>query len=243
MVYPAHGRPPRARGPHLRRTRPRRSPVDRRRSRQAPRRPHRLRSRRLAPLLRPRRQAEARAPERLRRVRNITQNPRVAVLVDDYREDWRRLAYVLLEGDATMLPEGAEKDRALALLRAKYRQYRGGRLSSRCARRPRHSPASRGLARRVTRARCILRGQDPRCPSTPTVDQAQRRRQKRLCRLPSGKGTGGCAPSNQKRSRAGGANVSYTANFSLGDLDIGNQSGARPARRPASTSGRGAWPC
>ncbi len=52
-------------------------------------------------------------PERLRRVRNITQNPRVAVLVDDYREDWRRLAYVLLEGDATMLPEGAEKDRAL----------------------------------------------------------------------------------------------------------------------------------
>ena len=67
-------------------------------------------------------------PERLRRVRNITQNPRVAVLVDDYREDWRRLAYVLLEGDAAVLPPGAEKDRALALLRAKYRQYRGGRL-------------------------------------------------------------------------------------------------------------------
>ena len=67
-------------------------------------------------------------PERLRRVRNITQNPRVAVLVDDYREDWRRLAYVLLEGDAAVLPPGAEKERALALLRAKYRQYRGGRL-------------------------------------------------------------------------------------------------------------------
>ena len=67
-------------------------------------------------------------PERLRRVRNITQNPRVAVLVDDYREDWRRLAYVLLEGEAAVLPPGAEKDRALALLRAKYRQYRGRRL-------------------------------------------------------------------------------------------------------------------
>ena len=67
-------------------------------------------------------------PERLRRVRNIAQNPRVAVIVDDYREDWRRLAYVLLEGDAAVLPPGAEKDRALALLRAKYRQYRGSRL-------------------------------------------------------------------------------------------------------------------
>ena len=67
-------------------------------------------------------------PERLRRVRNITRNPNVAVLVDDYREDWRRLAYVLLEGEAAVLSEGAERERALALLRAKYRQYRGRRL-------------------------------------------------------------------------------------------------------------------
>ena len=67
-------------------------------------------------------------PGRLRRVRNIAQNPRVAVIVDDYREDWRRLTYVLLEGEAAVLPEGAERDRALALLRAKYRQYRGNRL-------------------------------------------------------------------------------------------------------------------
>ena len=67
-------------------------------------------------------------PERLRRVRNIAQNPRVAVIVDDYREDWRRLAYVLLEGDAVLLLDGDEKARALALLRAKYRQYRGARL-------------------------------------------------------------------------------------------------------------------
>ena len=69
-------------------------------------------------------------PERLRRVRNITENPRVAVIVDDYREDWRRLAYVLLEGEAALLPSGDERDRALALLRAKYRQYRGDRLSA-----------------------------------------------------------------------------------------------------------------
>ena len=69
-------------------------------------------------------------PERLRRVRNIIENPRVAVIVDDYREDWRRLAYVLLEGDAALLPDGDERKRALALLRAKYRQYRGPRLPS-----------------------------------------------------------------------------------------------------------------
>ena len=45
-------------------------------------------------------------PERLRRVRNIAENPRVAVIVDDYREDWRRLAYVLLEGEAVLLSAG-----------------------------------------------------------------------------------------------------------------------------------------
>ncbi len=69
-------------------------------------------------------------PERLRRVRNIIENPRVAIIIDDYREDWRRLAYVLLEGDAALLPDGDERERALALLRAKYRQYRGPRLPS-----------------------------------------------------------------------------------------------------------------
>jgi PPOX class probable F420-dependent enzyme len=59
----------------------------------------------------------------LRRVRNIETNGRVAVVVDRYDEDWSRLAYVLLEGVATILESGEERDAAAALLIEKYRQY------------------------------------------------------------------------------------------------------------------------
>ena len=60
----------------------------------------------------------------LRRVRNIETNGRVSVVVDLWDEDWSRLRYVLLEGSADILTEGAERDRAAALLEAKYPQYR-----------------------------------------------------------------------------------------------------------------------
>lgn len=59
----------------------------------------------------------------LRRVRNIETNGRVAIVVDRYDEDWSRLAYVLLEGVATILESGDERDEAAALLREKYAQY------------------------------------------------------------------------------------------------------------------------
>ncbi|HKY50728.1 MAG TPA: TIGR03668 family PPOX class F420-dependent oxidoreductase [Candidatus Limnocylindria bacterium] len=59
----------------------------------------------------------------LRRVRNIETNGRVAVVVDRYDEDWTRLAYVLLEGVATILESGDERDGAAKLLRDKYAQY------------------------------------------------------------------------------------------------------------------------
>jgi PPOX class probable F420-dependent enzyme len=72
-----------------------------------------------------------RAPGRpLRRIRNITENPRVSVLVDHYEEDWRRLRYVLLQGTATTLSGGPEYARALELLRAKYPQYASVSLGS-----------------------------------------------------------------------------------------------------------------
>jgi PPOX class probable F420-dependent enzyme len=64
------------------------------------------------------------SPRRLRRVRNITANPRVALIVDDYDEDWRRLRYVLVRGTARVLERGAEHTKAIALLRRKYPQYR-----------------------------------------------------------------------------------------------------------------------
>lgn len=59
----------------------------------------------------------------LRRVRNIETNGRVAIVVDRYDEDWSHLAWVLLEGVATILESGEERDAAAALLLAKYAQY------------------------------------------------------------------------------------------------------------------------
>ena len=60
----------------------------------------------------------------LKRVRNILANPRVAIVIDDYDEEWERLAYVLIHGPAEVLEEGEEQRRAVTLLREKYQQYR-----------------------------------------------------------------------------------------------------------------------
>lgn len=60
----------------------------------------------------------------LRRVRNVETNGRASVIVDRWDEDWSRLAWVLLEGTAEILEGGAERERAIARLAAKYPQYR-----------------------------------------------------------------------------------------------------------------------
>jgi PPOX class probable F420-dependent enzyme len=62
-------------------------------------------------------------PEELRRVRNLLANPQVQLLVDEYDEDWTRLAFVQLRGRASLLYPGGEHWFALQLLRAKYPQY------------------------------------------------------------------------------------------------------------------------
>ena len=59
----------------------------------------------------------------LRRVRNIETNGRVAIVVDRYDENWSRLAWVMVEGVATILESGEARDSAAALLVAKYAQY------------------------------------------------------------------------------------------------------------------------
>ena len=64
------------------------------------------------------------APRRLKRVRNIAANPQVAVLVDHYDEDWRRLEYLLLRGRARIVLRGKLHSQAITLLRRKYAQYR-----------------------------------------------------------------------------------------------------------------------
>jgi PPOX class probable F420-dependent enzyme len=65
------------------------------------------------------------APQALRRVRNILDNPRVALVIDRYSDDWLLLAYVLVRGTAQLLPIDDEAQRqAVALLRNRYTQYR-----------------------------------------------------------------------------------------------------------------------
>lgn len=64
------------------------------------------------------------APERLRRVRNILENPRVALVIDRYSDDWSELAYLLIQGTAALVqPDEPEQPRAIELLRRRYVQY------------------------------------------------------------------------------------------------------------------------
>ncbi len=68
----------------------------------------------------------------LRRVRNIETNGRVSIVVDRYDDrDWTKLAWVLVEGQATILETGTERDTAATALAAKYPQYRDGSLERR----------------------------------------------------------------------------------------------------------------
>ncbi len=60
----------------------------------------------------------------LRRIENARERPAVAVLVDHYEEDWRRLWWVRLRGNARVLDGGVEAGVALRLLAEKYEQYR-----------------------------------------------------------------------------------------------------------------------
>ena len=60
----------------------------------------------------------------LRRLRNVAENPRVSLVVDEYHEEWARLCYVIVDGHAEILSDGDEFTRAIDLLVAKYPQYR-----------------------------------------------------------------------------------------------------------------------
>jgi PPOX class probable F420-dependent enzyme len=63
-------------------------------------------------------------PRTLRRVRNMLDNPPVAVVADVYNEDWSQLGFVLLHARARLVEDGTEHARALTALRQKYPQYR-----------------------------------------------------------------------------------------------------------------------
>jgi PPOX class probable F420-dependent enzyme len=60
----------------------------------------------------------------LKRLRNIAQNPAVAVVVDRYDEDWSLLGWVMLHGRAQILTAGTEHRDAQARLRSRYPQLK-----------------------------------------------------------------------------------------------------------------------
>lgn len=85
------------------------------------------------------------APERLARLRNITASPQIALIIDEYREDWGKLWYILVRGKAKLIPKSAHQERARAIrqLRAKYPQYAAAML-------PDDSPVIRITPERIT---------------------------------------------------------------------------------------------
>jgi PPOX class probable F420-dependent enzyme len=66
-------------------------------------------------------------PEKLKRVKNIQGNPNVALLIDEYYdEDWSRLAFVMIQGKASLASKtqgGIRLKEVYKKLVAKYYQY------------------------------------------------------------------------------------------------------------------------
>jgi len=66
----------------------------------------------------------------LKRMRNIAENSRVALLIDHYEEDWAHLAFILVHGRARVVEDPEEYMAALRGLRDKYPQYRAMVMTS-----------------------------------------------------------------------------------------------------------------
>jgi PPOX class probable F420-dependent enzyme len=63
-------------------------------------------------------------PLKLKRLRNITDNPQACVIIDRYDDDWSSLGWVMLQGRAEIISGGDEHAAAQAGLKARYSQYR-----------------------------------------------------------------------------------------------------------------------
>jgi PPOX class probable F420-dependent enzyme len=74
---------------------------------------------------------DATDPRRLARIRDIERRSDVTVLVDHWDEDWRHLAWLRIDGRASLAEDPAERASAIAALRAKYPQYAGHDLEHR----------------------------------------------------------------------------------------------------------------
>jgi PPOX class probable F420-dependent enzyme len=69
-------------------------------------------------------------PENLKRIKNIQQNPNVALLIDEYNEDWRKLYFIMIQGKASIIGNKELEqnkqvllEKAHKLLSDKYVQY------------------------------------------------------------------------------------------------------------------------
>jgi PPOX class probable F420-dependent enzyme len=60
----------------------------------------------------------------LQRLVNVRATGHAALVVDDWDEDWTRLAWVLVRGPAAVVDDAAAHAAALARLRERYPQYR-----------------------------------------------------------------------------------------------------------------------
>jgi PPOX class probable F420-dependent enzyme len=60
----------------------------------------------------------------LRRLENVRAHPSCSLLVDHYAEEWTDLWWVRVDGAGRVIERGDERERAVALLKAKYQQYR-----------------------------------------------------------------------------------------------------------------------
>ena len=68
---------------------------------------------------------------RLKRLRNIEENPQVSIVFDSYAEDWSRLGWVMIRGTAAIIDGGQEHELAVAALLERYEQYRSMTLEGR----------------------------------------------------------------------------------------------------------------
>ena len=58
-----------------------------------------------------------------RKVRNLRRNPRVALVFDQYTENWSRLKGAMIVGTSTVIDQGAAFHRARQSLYRKYKSY------------------------------------------------------------------------------------------------------------------------
>jgi PPOX class probable F420-dependent enzyme len=66
---------------------------------------------------------KAKTTPRLARLADIARDPRVALIVDHYADDWSQLWWVRVDGTAAVLADGPGREAAVAALRAKYPPY------------------------------------------------------------------------------------------------------------------------